>query len=72
VGLDSVECEGGLDEELDDRTSCAVTLGNGVRIDALEVFVVEDAAGELVPDLITADDYDGFPVDGMPGIDLFD
>ena len=72
VGVDSVECEGGLEEELNDRTSCAVTLKTGDRRGAFEIHVVEDDEGELVPELITADDVDGIPVDGMPGIDLFD
>jgi hypothetical protein len=66
VGVESVECESGL-EEPDDRTSCAVALDTGIRIDALEVFVVEDEDGELVPDFITGTD-----TDGMPGIDVFD
>jgi hypothetical protein len=67
VGVESVECESGLEEEPDDRTSCAVALDTGIRMDALEVFVVEDEYGELVPDFITGTD-----TDGMPGIDVFD
>lgn len=65
--IDSVQCDDGLENKLGDRASCSLTMTDDSQAaGTLEVLVVENDDGDLVPTYIT-----GEPTVGPPGIDVF-